>query len=82
MEKGNHINASAPDAGNSITLVGESNTLFGIAASTADPDAASAVMESLCDENYYTVTPANYEVAMKGKYLRDDESCQMFDLIR
>ena len=39
-------------------------------------------MESLCDENYYTVTPAYYEVAMKGKYLRDDELCQMFDLIR
>ena len=67
---------------NYITLVGESNTLFGIAASTADPDAASAVMEALCEENYYSVTPAYYEVAMKVKYSRDDESAQMFDLIR
>ena len=67
---------------NYITLVGETNTLFGIVSSTADPDAASAVMEALCEENYYTVTPAYYEVAMKVKYSRDDESAQMFDLIR
>ena len=67
---------------NYITLVGESNTLFGIVTSTADPDASSAVMEALCEENYYTVIPAYYEVAMKVKYSRDDESAQMFDLIR
>ena len=64
------------------TLVNEGNTLFGITASTADPDAASAAMEALCEENYYTVSPAYFEVALKVKYSRDDESAQMFDIIR
>ena len=67
---------------NYLTLVNENNTLFGITASTADPDAASAVMEALCEENHYTVSPAYFEVALKVKYSRDEESAQMFDLIR
>ena len=64
------------------TLVNEDNTLFGITASTKDPDAASATMEALCEENHYTVSPAYFEVALKVKYSRDDESAKMFDLIR
>ena len=65
-----------------LTLVNEGNTLFGITASTKDPDAASAVFEALCEENHYTVSPAYFEVALKVKYSRDDKSAQMFDLIR
>ena len=65
-----------------LTLINEGNTLFGITASTKDIDAASATMEALCEENHYTVSPAYFEVALKVKYSRDDESAKMFDLIR
>ena len=67
---------------NYLTLVNEGNTLFGITASTKNPDAASAAMEALCEENHYTVSPAYFEVALKVKYSRDDESARMFDIIR
>ncbi|MBQ2708167.1 MAG: hypothetical protein IJF67_07865 [Clostridia bacterium] len=62
--------------------LGESNTLFGITASCPDPDMAAAVMEALASESYRSVSPAYYEVAMKVKYSRDDETVQMLDMIR
>ena len=42
---------------------------------------AGAFIELMGEYSYKYVTPAYYEVAMKGKYLRDDESCRMFDII-
>ncbi len=44
-------------------------------------NAAAAALEALCEESWRTVTPAYYEVTLKNKYFRDDESAQMFDLI-
>lgn len=67
---------------NYMTLVNEGNTLFGITATTKDVDAASATMEALCEENHYSVSPAYFEIALKVKYSRDDESAKMFDIIR
>lgn len=64
------------------TRLGEANTLFGITASCNEPDMAAAVMEAMSSEGYRTVAPAYYEVALKVKYSRNDESAQMFDLIR
>ena len=64
------------------TRLGEANTLFGITASCADPNMAAATLEALAYEGYATVAPAYYEVALKIKYSRSDESAQMFDLIR
>lgn len=64
------------------TRLGEANTLFGITASCTDPNMAAAVMEAMSSEGYRTVAPAYYEVALKVKYSRNDESAQMFDLIR
>ncbi len=46
------------------------------------PDAACAVMEALSCENYNTVFPAYFETTMKAKYSLDNETAQMFDLIR
>ena len=43
---------------------------------------AAATLEALAYEGYATVAPAYYEVALKIKYSRSDESAQMFDLIR
>lgn len=67
---------------NYYTRLGEANTLLGITASCQNPDMAAAVMEAMSSESYRTVAPAFYEVALKVKYSRNDESARMFDLIR
>ena len=43
---------------------------------------SSALMECLASESYRTVTPALFETGMKVKYATDNESAQMFDIIR
>ena len=40
-----------------------------------------AVTEALAAEGYRTVTPAYFEVALKNKYNRDNESSQMLDIL-
>jgi len=40
------------------------------------------VTEALCVESYKKVIPAFYDVALKTKYSRDDESAEMIDIIR
>lgn len=44
-------------------------------------DKVSAVLEALCAESYRSVMPAYYETALKVKYVRDNLSAQMVDLI-
>jgi len=41
-----------------------------------------AALEALAAESYRRVTPSYYEIALKTKYLRDDESAMMLDIIR
>ena len=55
---------------------------FSMTTTSANPDAAGAVMEALSASNYKTVTPAYFEVALKTKYTVDDESARMYDIIR
>ena len=40
-----------------------------------------AVLEALAAESMYTLLPAYYDIALKGKYVRDEESEEMLDLI-
>ena len=44
-------------------------------------DMISAVIEAMCCENMNTVIPYYYEVSLKTKYVRDDISAQVIDLI-
>lgn len=64
------------------TALNEGNTLLGIVSSCTDTVMVSAVMECLASESYRQVSPAYYETALKVKYSRDDETSQMFDMIR
>lgn len=57
-------------------------SLYGIPADAKDPAMSSALMECLASESYRTVTPALFETGMKVKYATDNESAQMFDIIR
>ena len=39
-------------------------------------------MEALAEEGYYSVQPAFYDVALQGKFTRDEESGEMMDIIK
>ncbi|MBO5218979.1 MAG: hypothetical protein J6C52_06090 [Clostridia bacterium] len=56
-------------------------SVFAIPVTCKDSDAAAALLEALGAETYRKVTPAYFEVALKVKYSRDDETAQMLDLI-
>lgn len=47
----------------------------------SDLERTAVIMEGLTAESYYTLRPAYYEVALKTKYARDEESGRMLDLI-
>lgn len=46
-----------------------------------DPERTGIILEALTADSYYTLIPSYYEVAIKGKGLRDVESLEMFDII-
>jgi len=48
---------------------------------TADPERTGIILEAWTAESYYTLRSAYYEVSLKTKFLRDDESEEMLDLI-
>ncbi len=55
---------------------------FSMPVTCKNPDAAGAVMEALSSSNHEKVLPAYFEVALKTKYSRDNDSARMYDLIR
>ncbi len=62
-------------------LVHDSTTLFCIPVTVGELEMPCAVLEAMCAENYRTVTPAYYEVALKVKYTQDDVSSRIIDMI-
>jgi len=55
--------------------------LFIVPITAQDTDYVSLILEALAAESEKSVIPQYYEVALKGKYSRDDESAAMLDLI-
>ena len=47
----------------------------------SDVERTSIILEALNAETYKTVVPAYYEIALKVKYARDNESVEMMDMI-
>ncbi len=62
-------------------LVHDSAMLVSVPVTCDCKDAVMAAIEAIAAENYRTVTPAYYEVALKTKYVRDDISGQIIDMI-
>ena len=55
---------------------------YGMIPITSDKlEMTSAVVEALCAESYRRLMPAYFETALKVKYVRDDISSEMIDLI-
>ena len=62
-------------------LVHDSAALVGVPVSCDKVSAVCAALEAIAAENYRTVTPAYYETALKTKYIRDDMSGEIVDMI-
>ena len=63
------------------TCVLENLTVLGIPVSVTDVSASGALIEALARVGYDTVTPVYYEKALGSKYVRDNDSAEMLDLI-
>jgi hypothetical protein len=47
-----------------------------------DPERLSAILEMIAVTSRMYVTPAYYDVALSGKFTRDEESAEMLEIIR
>lgn len=56
-------------------------TAVSVPVSSEDPERTGMILEALTGESYYTLRPAYYDVSLKTKFMRDDESGEMLDLI-
>ena len=55
---------------------------FCVPLTAGDYDISAAVLEAFASESYRQVSPAYFEHALKVKYSRDNESAQMYDLVK
>ena len=60
----------------------DSFSVFCVPATVANLDMVGAVTESMAAYTYNNVTPVLYELALKTKYTRDNESAEMIDIIK
>ena len=63
-------------------VVRNAASLIGIPTTVSDPEASALILEALAAESYKTVIPAYYDISLKVKQARDDESGEMLDIIR
>jgi hypothetical protein len=63
------------------SYVHDQYTIFMIPITVRDAEMSGAVLEAMAYESYKTLTPAYFEVALKGRYANDPESRTMIDMI-
>lgn len=64
-----------------ITMMNAATSLFCVPITVSDTGYVGAILEAWSAESHRRTIPAYYEVALKTKYSRDDESAAMLDLI-
>ena len=52
-----------------------------IPVSNDNPERTGLFLEALCCKSKYTVQPVYYDITLNGKYVRDEESSEMLDII-
>lgn len=57
-------------------------TLLGIPKTAKDPSLSAFILEAMCAKSYEIIRPAFYDIALKSKFTRDDESAEMINIIR
>ena len=55
--------------------------LASVPVNASDLDRTGVILEALSAESRWTVQPAYYEISLKGKFVRDEESADMLDII-
>lgn len=58
-----------------------SSNMFAVPITADDLERTGIIIEAMSAEGYKTLIPAYYEVALKAKYLRDEDSVKMLDLV-
>ena len=69
------------DQTNYYTMADGSHTVLAIPKTCHDTEFVGTIVEALSAETWKTVTPTLYEIALKTRYLRDDESKEIMDII-
>ncbi len=64
------------------TNLGNPYTMYAINAQSKELEAAATTLEAMASENYRSVTPAVFEVAMKVRYTDDPQVAEMFDILK
>ena len=64
-----------------ITYTNPAGPMLVVPMTTADLTCTGKVLESLASASHYTLTPAYYDIALKGKYARDEDSAAMLDIL-
>lgn len=64
----------------STMSIGNNGAIF-IPVTYSDLERIGIILEALSAESLYTLTPAYYDVSLKTKFTRDDESSEMLDII-
>jgi len=64
-----------------IAPAGASGAAVGVPITYTDIERTGIILEALASESFYTLTRAYYDVLLKSKYYRDDESEIMLDII-
>ena len=55
--------------------------MIGVPRTVSDTSLVSAIMTELSAETYYSMTPQIYDIVVKTKNVRDDQSADMADLV-
>lgn len=64
------------------TNLGNPYTIYAVNATSKKLEAAVTTLEAMGSENYRSVTPAVFEVAMKVRYSDDAQTSQVFDILK
>lgn len=64
-----------------ITYTNPAGPMLVVPVTTPDLTCTGKVLESLASTSHYTLTPAYYDIALKGKFARDEDSAAMLDII-
>ncbi len=66
---------------NYMTMSDGSHAVLGVPLTAENPEMVGAVTETLCAETWKTVIPVYYDIALKVKGARDEQSIEMLDMI-
>jgi len=62
-------------------VISHTGCLMCVPVNASDPYRTSHILEAICAESKYTTMPAYYDITLKTKMARDEDSAEMLDII-